>query len=185
MTYSTNEQDKGRNKGKDSKSSDSKPKEIHNYFEGDSGSKRKKKFENTKYPYCMRGFHLENQCMKKHIDQLWSILKQNHISLPQRVNKYDVGQPTEDHERFHAMKDGLTRSKYYLIDYGASNHMVSSRISFTTLSLIRGPKIHMGDDSQIPATGRGSVKIQHDEFKNALYVPSPIAKKILQDEEEA
>ena len=30
----------------------------------------------------------------------------------------------------------------------------------------------MGDDSQIPTTGRGSMKIQHGEFKNVLYVPS-------------
>ena len=49
--------------------------------------------------------------------------------------------------------------------------MVSSRESFTTLTLSGGPSIHMGDDSQIPAIGRGSVKIQHGEFKNVLYVP--------------
>ena len=30
----------------------------------------------------------------------------------------------------------------------------------------------MGDDSQIPSTRRGSVKFQHGEFKNVLYVPS-------------
>ena len=65
MTESINAQDKGRHKVKDSKSSDSKPKEIHNPFEGASGSKKKKKFENTKCPYCIMGFHPENQCMKK------------------------------------------------------------------------------------------------------------------------
>ena len=50
--------------------------------------------------------------------------------------------------------------------------MVSSRASFSTLTLSGGPSIHMGDDSQIPAVGRGSVKIQHGEFKNVFYVPS-------------
>ena len=30
----------------------------------------------------------------------------------------------------------------------------------------------MGDESQIPATRRGSIKIQHGEFENVLYVPS-------------
>ena len=30
----------------------------------------------------------------------------------------------------------------------------------------------MGDDSQIPAEGRGSIKARHGEFKNVLYVPS-------------
>ena len=30
----------------------------------------------------------------------------------------------------------------------------------------------MGDNSQIRAIGRGSIEIQHGEFKNVLYVPS-------------
>ena len=30
----------------------------------------------------------------------------------------------------------------------------------------------MGDDSQIPTEGRGSVRAKHGEFKNVLYVPS-------------
>ena len=50
--------------------------------------------------------------------------------------------------------------------------MVASKDSFTTLNRTVGPTIHMGDDSQILALGRGSIKIQHDEFKNVLYVPS-------------
>ena len=50
--------------------------------------------------------------------------------------------------------------------------MVSSKESFTTLDLSRGPNIHMGDESQIPTIGRGSIKIQHGEFNNVLYVPS-------------
>ena len=30
----------------------------------------------------------------------------------------------------------------------------------------------MGEDSQIPAEGRGSVRVKHGELKNVLYVPS-------------
>ena len=50
--------------------------------------------------------------------------------------------------------------------------MVASKESFTSLDLSRGPNIHMGDDSQIPTVGRGSIKIKHGEFQNVLYVPS-------------
>ena len=50
--------------------------------------------------------------------------------------------------------------------------MVPSKESFSTLTLSKGPNIHMGDDSQIPAEGRGSVRVKHGEFKNVLYVPS-------------
>ena len=64
------------------------------------------------------------------------------------------------------MKETLSPSSAYIIDYGASKE------SFSTLSLSKGPNIHMGDDSQIPAKGRGSVRVKHGEFKNVLYVPS-------------
>ena len=50
--------------------------------------------------------------------------------------------------------------------------MVASKESFSSLTLSKGPNIHMGDDSQIPAIERGSFEIQHDEFKNVLCVPS-------------
>ena len=50
--------------------------------------------------------------------------------------------------------------------------MVASTESFSTLSLSKGLNIHMGDDSQIPAKGRGSFRAKHGEFKNVLYVTS-------------
>ena len=50
--------------------------------------------------------------------------------------------------------------------------MVSSKELFLSLTLSKGPNIHMGDDSHIPAEGRGSVRAKHGEFKNFLYVPS-------------
>ena len=72
----------------------------------------------------------------------------------------DDEEKTEEHAIFHALHASLTPSKAYLIDSGASNHMVSSRESFTTLTdLSRGPSIHMGDESQIPSAGRGSIQI--------------------------
>ena len=42
----------------------------------------------------------------------------------------------------------------------------------------------MWDESKIPVVEKGLDKIQHPEFKNELYVPSPIAKIIVADEEE-
>ena len=63
--------------------------------------------------------------------------------------------------------------------------MVSSRDSFITFPLLGGPSSHMGDDSIIPTIDKGSNKIQHVGFKNGHYVPSPTAKQIVEDEEEA
>ena len=95
----------------------------------------------------MRGFHPKIQCMKKTLGQLSPLLEQNNIALPQRVKKSDVGIPTEDHERFHALKAILTRLKAFLIDSGESIHMVTSKESFTTPNISRGPIIHMFDES--------------------------------------
>ena len=97
--------------------------------------------------------------MNKPIDQLTKLLEHNNIFLHQGAKMYDVGEKTEEYERFHSLKVGLTPSKAYLIDSGASNHMVSSRESFTTLTLSGGPSIDRGCVFQIPTTGRGSIKI--------------------------
>ena len=75
MSVSTNVKYKGKKNGKDPKAYDLEPKENQNYSEGALGSKRKKKFENINCPYCKRGFHHESQCIKKKIDQLYSLLK--------------------------------------------------------------------------------------------------------------
>ena len=80
---STKAQAKGRPMGKDLKSFDSNPKENQKTSEGASGSKKKKRFENKKCPHCMRGFHPEDSCMKKTLDQMKVLCVQNNISLPQ------------------------------------------------------------------------------------------------------
>ena len=70
----------------------------------------------------------------------------------------DDGEYTEEHEICHALKEGLTPLKDYLIDSGALNHMVSSKEYFTTFTLSEGPNTHMGDDSQILAAGEVLLK---------------------------
>ena len=53
---SNNAQSRGKNKGKETKKTDLNPKENRQYFDGASGSRKKK----TKCTYCMRCFHPEN-----------------------------------------------------------------------------------------------------------------------------
>ena len=50
--------------------------------------------------------------------------------------------------------------------------MVASRESFSSLQTIYGMSIHMGDDTQIRAKGKGSIQLKHGVFINVLYVPS-------------
>ena len=74
------------------------------------------------------------------------LLKQHNIASP-REKKPDEEPETEDTKRCHALKETISPSSTYRIDSGSSNHMVASKESFSTLSLTKGPSIHMGDDS--------------------------------------
>ena len=91
MTYSNNVQARGKHKGKETKNTYSNPKENKRSSDGSSCSKKKKKFEKTKCPYCMRGFHPESQCMKKTINQLIILLEHNNIALPQGAEMSESG----------------------------------------------------------------------------------------------
>ena len=66
--------------------------------------------------------------MKKAIDQMENLLEQHNISLTKGTRKGDSRDKTEDHgERCHVLKDGFSKSHAFLIDSGASNHMVASK----------------------------------------------------------
>ena len=116
--------------------------------------------------------------MKKTINQMDILLEHHQISLPEGARKTDPEINTNDHEIFYALKDGFSKSQAFLIDFGASNHMVSSKESFSSLNLIDGLSIHMGDDTQIQAVGKHTIQLKHGVFKNVLYVPS-LEKKLL------
>ena len=69
---------------------------------------------------------------------------------------------TKDYdERFHALKASCSKSHAFLIDLGASNHMVTSRESFSSLQTTNGSSIPMGDDTQIRVEGKDSIKLKH------------------------
>ena len=64
VTDSSKSQAKGKSKKKEPKAVDSKLKHNQQTSEGASSSK-KKKFEKKLCPYCEKGYHLEDNCMRK------------------------------------------------------------------------------------------------------------------------
>ena len=74
--------------------------------------------------------------------------------------------------------DNIPKLRALLISYGASNHMVSCKDSFTTLESDNCISIHMGDDSQVSSKGKGTIQLEYDSFKNVIYVPY-LASKLL------
>ena len=104
-----NAQENGKNKGKEKKNIDFKPKDKKNISEGASSSKKDKhkKLDKAKCSYCKRGNHPENLCMKKIIDHMTRLLEYNNISLPEGAKKSCAANKTKDHERCHALKAGF------------------------------------------------------------------------------
>ena len=146
-----NAQDKGKHNNKENIYIEFKPKEEFDPSNGASGSKKDKhkRFEKTKCSYGKKGNHSDKDRMKKTKDQMVRLLEQHHISLLEGARKIDPESKTNDHEIFHALKVGFSKSQSFLVDSGPSNHMFSSKESFSLLNLTDGPSIHMGDDTQI------------------------------------
>ena len=88
--------------------------------------------------------------MRRQVDEMTLLLKKHNITAPASTRKVDHREKIEEHEETcHALKASCSTTHAFLIDSGASNHMVASRESFTSLQYSNGPSIHMGNNSQI------------------------------------
>ena len=139
-----------------------------------SGSKRRKKNGKGKTlcSYCGRGFHPKSCCMRRTIDEMALLLKKHNITVPPSTRNADHREENEEHEETcHALNDSCSTMHAFLIDSGASNHMVASRESFSSLQSFDGPGIQMGNNSQIRAKGKGFINLEHGKFKDVFVCP--------------
>ena len=107
--------------------------------------------------------------MKKQFDILTQILVKNNISLPKGTKKKEGASNFEDKERVHALVASTIRSSSFIIDFGASRHMVLIREAFSSLDDLNGPKILLAYDSEIESKGKSRIDIYHGSFNNVLY----------------
>ena len=127
-----------------------------------SSSKRSKKNEKGKTlcSYRGRGFHPESSCMRRTIDVMTILLEKHNITVPIGTRKAGHREETEEHdERFHALKARYSITHSFLIDSGASNHMVASRESFSSFHSFDGPSIQMDNNSKVQTKGKGFIKL--------------------------
>ena len=109
---------------------------------------------------------------------LTQLLEKNNISLPDCSKKREGGSNSKDKERIHALVVVTSSSPSFIIDYGASRHMVSSKEIFSSLDMSKGPPIVFGDDSLTDNLGKGRIDLDHGKFNNVVYVPG-LASNIL------
>ena len=108
--------------------------------------------------------------MKRKIDMLTQLLERNNICLPDWSKKREGGSSLEDKERVHALVAGTSSSPSFIIDSGASRHMVSTKEIFSSLDMSKVPPIVLADNSLTDSMGKGRIDLDHGNFNNVLYV---------------
>ena len=108
--------------------------------------------------------------MKNQIDMLTQLLEKNSISLPDCSKKREGGSNSEERERVHALVAGTSSSPSFIIDSGASRHMVLKKEAFSSLDMLKVPPIVLGDDSLTDSLEKGRINLDHGKFNNVLYV---------------
>ena len=108
--------------------------------------------------------------MKNKIDILTQLLEKNNISLPNCSKKREGGSNSEDKERVHSLVARTSSSPRFIIDSRASIHMVLTREDFSSLDILKGPKIVLGDDSLTHSMGKGRTDLDHGSLKDVLHV---------------
>ena len=109
---------------------------------------------------------------------LTQILEKNNISLPGGPSKKEGGSSFKYKERVHALVASTVRYPSFIIDFGASRHMVSIKESFSYLHDSKGPNILLRDNLETKIKGKGSTDFDHSSFNNVLYFPD-LAANIL------
>ena len=80
--------------------------------------------------------------MRRKLDEMALILKKHNISAPTSARKDDYEEEDEEYQRKgHALKACCSSTHVFLIDSGASNHMATSRESFSSFQSFDDPSI--------------------------------------------
>jgi WD40 repeat protein len=59
----------------------------------------------------------------------------------------------------------------WIIDSGASHHMDSLEVVYSSLDACKGPPILMGENSFVKVTDKGRIELTNESFENVLHVP--------------
>ena len=111
--------------------------------------------------------------MRRQLDEMALLLKKHNIYVPSSTRKDESKEEEEEYQRKgHALKACCTSAPVFLVDSGASNHMVASRESFSSFQSFDGPSIQMGNNSEVKTKGKGSIQLEHGRFKDVLFFPS-------------
>ena len=100
------------------------------------------------------------------------LIKKNTILVPDNTRKKDGNSSSnESKEKCHALVASTSNYSYFVIDLGASKHMVAKRDIFSSMSSNASPTVRMGDDLELQTRGIGRIDMENGFFSDVLYVP--------------
>jgi hypothetical protein len=143
-------------------------------FTDASRSKGEKGRKGEKCTYYHKEFHSEYACMQKQIDMISQILQQNNLGyrIPEGAKKK---KPEDTNSKkgnsSHALIAINSSPDDWIIDSGASHHMVASEVVYSSFDACKGPLILMGGKFSIEVTDKGRIELTNGSFENVFHVP--------------
>jgi hypothetical protein len=113
--------------------------------------------------------------MKKKIDLMSQILQKNNLG-----DRIPEGEKKKKPEDLNSKKDNSSHTliainsspNAWIVDSGASHHMASSEVVYSSLDACKGPPILMVDNSSVEVTDKGRIELTNGSFENVLHVPN-------------
>jgi hypothetical protein len=143
-------------------------------FTDASRSKGEKGRKGEKCTYRHKVFHSESTCMKKKLDLMSQIIQQNNLGdhILEGAKKKKPDDPnSKKGNSSHALIAINSSPDAWIVDSGASHHMVSLEAVYSSLDACKGPPILMGDNSSVEVTDKGRIELTNGSFENMLHVP--------------
>jgi hypothetical protein len=147
-----------------------KPAQATSTPTGDKGEKYKSKNTHRHCNFCDKDGHDESKCFKK-MAALEAAMKKHNINIDSTSSSHRHALSASGFS-FNSNSTTTSSSVEWLIDSGASYHMVKDKAIFFSLNECNTKKIFVGDDRSLSVVGSGTIQVDNGHFNDVLCVPS-------------
>lgn len=151
------------------KNKGSKPSQPASTTSGDKGPKSKSNKTNKNCNYCKKDGHLESKWFKN-MEALEATMKKHNTNLSSSSSASSHGHALSS-SSFFFNNATSTSSNEWIIDYGASYHMVKDKAIFSSLNDCNIKQISIDDDRSLNVVGSIKFQVDNGHFNDVLHVP--------------
>jgi hypothetical protein len=110
--------------------------------------------------------------MRETIDDMAKQLQQHNLTVPENAKKKDDNRTGGREQDGHDLMAITSNPSAWILNSGASNHMVASKDEFSSIEESTRSSIYLGDATPTKVCREGIVDIEGGFFTNVLNVPS-------------